>query len=96
MSKAPPLTSYTDSIIINCNRQQSIEVAADADASNADFTNVVGEGVQLNVGDTVEVQSAFISEIGAGSDTIEIQGRRILDYKNNPILYTPKQMTLKI
>ncbi len=95
MSKAPPLTSYTDSIIINCNRQQSIEVAADADAPNSDFTNVVGEGVHLNVGDTVEVQSAFISEIGAGSDTIEIQGRRILDYKNNPILYTPRQMTLK-
>ena len=38
------------------------------------FTNELGTGIQLNVGDKVSVQGAYISEVGAGSDTIELKG----------------------
>ncbi len=65
---------YTDLTIIDCNRQHSVQALSGNDENPALFTNELGQGIQLNVGDKVSIQGAYISEIGAGSDTVEIKG----------------------
>lgn len=64
---------YTDLKIIDCNRQHSIQVKSGNSENNALFTNELG-AIELDVGDKVSVQGAYISEIGAGADTIELKG----------------------
>ena len=71
----PPVNEYVDLQIIDCNRQHSVQAKSGNDSNPALFTNELGEGITLNVGDRVAVQGAYISEIGAGADTIELKGR---------------------
>lgn len=76
---------YTDTTILDCNRQHSIQAISGNEENTALFTNELGRGIQLEVGDKVSVQNAYISEIGAGSDTIELKGesfgkRRTIKY----------------
>ncbi len=71
----PPLNEYVDLQIIDCNRQHSVQAKSGNDTNPALFTNELGQGITLNVGDRVAVQGAYISEIGAGADTIELKGR---------------------
>ena len=68
---------YTDLKIIDCNRQHSIQVKSGNSENTALFTNELGRGIQLDVGDKVSVQGAYISEVGAGADTIEFKGEKI-------------------
>ena len=65
---------YTDLTILDCNRQHSIQSKSGNTENSALFTNELGRGITLNVGDRVSVQNAYISEVGAGSDTIEFKG----------------------
>jgi len=65
---------YTDLTILDCNRQHSIQAISGNDNNTALFTNELGRGIELDVGDKVSVQGAYISDIGAGSDTIELKG----------------------
>jgi hypothetical protein len=65
---------YTDLTILDCNRQHSIQAISGNDDNTALFTNELGRGIELNVGDKVSVQGAYVSDIGAGSDTIELKG----------------------
>ena len=87
-------TEYTDIKIIDCNRQHSIQARSGNYTNPALFTNELGRGLKLNVGDKVSVKSSFISEIGAGSDTIEFKGeatgkqRSITYTKETPNYYT--------
>ena len=71
----PQVNSYVDLQIIDCNRQHSVQAKSGNDNNPALFTNELGEGITLEVGDRVAVQGAYISEIGAGADTIELNGR---------------------
>lgn len=71
----PPVNEYVDLQIIDCNRQHSVQAKSGNDSNPALFTNELGQGITLNVGDRVAVQGAYISEIGAGADTIELSGR---------------------
>jgi hypothetical protein len=71
----PPLNEYVDLQIIDCNRQHSVQAKSGNDSNPAIFTNELGTGITLDVGDRVAVQGAYISEIGAGSNTIELNGR---------------------
>ena len=71
----PQVNSYVDLQIIDCNRQHSVQAKSGNDNNPALFTNELGQGITLEVGDRVAVQGAYISEIGAGSDTIELNGR---------------------
>ena len=76
---------YTDTTILDCNRQHSVQAISGNDENTALFTNELGRGVKLDVGDKVSIQGAYISEIGAGSDTIELKGetfgkRRTIKY----------------
>ena len=73
----PPTNSYVDLQIIDCNRQHSIQARSGNNQNPALFTNELGEGIQLEVGDRVSVQGAYISEIGAGQDTIELKGKSL-------------------
>ena len=78
---------YTNLTIIDCNRQHSIQSISGNDENTALFTNELGNGgIQLKVGDTISVQGAYISEIGAGADTIEFKGEN--SGKTRTITYT--------
>jgi hypothetical protein len=68
---------YTDLTILDCNRQHSIQKKSGNTENSALFTNELGRGITLNVGDKVSVQNAYISEVGAGSDTIEFKGESL-------------------
>ena len=69
----PPVNQYVDLQIIDCNRQHSVQAKSGNDNNPALFTNELGQGITLDVGDRVAVQGAYISEIGAGANTIEIK-----------------------
>ena len=68
---------YVDTAIVECSRLSSIDSRSGNNENNAIFTNQLGSGIQLSVGDTVSVQTAMISEIGAGSETIELKGKSL-------------------
>lgn len=69
--------SYVQNQLIECSRLSSIEHQSGNDTNNAIFTNKIGSGIQLNVGDTLSVHAAMISEVGAGSETIELKGKSL-------------------
>ena len=74
--------SFTNLSILECNRLSSEEAKTNNNENPALFTNKLGTGVNLNVGDTIEVSSAFISEQGAGDEnTIEFKGIDLQDTK---------------
>lgn len=67
-------TEYTDLKIVDCNRLHSIQARSGNDSNKALFTNELGKGIKLKVGDRVSVKGAYISEVGAGADTVELKG----------------------
>jgi hypothetical protein len=69
--------SYVQNQLLECSRLSSIEHQSGNDTNNAIFTNKLGNGIQLNVGDTLSVHSAMVSEVGAGSETIELKGKSL-------------------
>ena len=73
-----------DTTIVECNRRNSIDNALLTQKNPALYTNEIGSGVKLNVGDEVSVAGVYISEIGAGADTIELKGDTLLDYRGRP------------
>ena len=68
------MSEYADIKLIECNRQQSIQGTSGNDTQPAQFTCRLGNTIQLKAGDTVEVMNAFVSEDGAGGETIELKG----------------------
>ena len=77
------MTSYQKTILLDCNRKNSLEYDASVlSDSKSIFTNRLGDGLKLNVGDQVSVQSAYVSSIGAGGEVIEFTG------KNTGLKYT--------
>tara|TARA_R110000796_G_scaffold157573_2_gene274237 strand:+ start:91 stop:2922 length:2832 start_codon:yes stop_codon:yes gene_type:complete len=68
---------YTDLTIVDCNRQHSVQAISGNDENPALYTNELGRGIKLDVGDKVSIQGAYISEIGAGSDTVEFKGESL-------------------
>jgi hypothetical protein len=68
--------SYTDTILLDANRQASEEYkGGNLDQNESVYTNKMGVGVKLNSGDKVSVHSGYISRRGAGADTIELAGK---------------------
>ncbi len=70
---------YSQTILLDCNRRQSVEFSASnlAQTNNALFTNQVSSGITLDIGDQVSIQSAHISQRGAGGDIIEFAGKNL-------------------
>jgi hypothetical protein len=90
------MSEYADIKLIECNRQQSIQGTSGNDTQPAQFTCRLGNTIQLKAGDTVEVLNAFVSEDGAGGDTIELKGESIKDGFGNPIKQTYENTRLEI
>ena len=68
------MEQYSDTQLLECNRRSSVEFQAGNFSNNAIFTNKLDAGVRLNVGDTINMQTAIVSDLGAGNDTIELKG----------------------
>jgi len=74
------MSEYTDTILLECNRKQSPEFLSKIEAGNpAHWTNNVGDGVKLDIGDQISVHSAYMSAIGNEAATIEIKGQDARD-----------------
>jgi len=71
------MSAYTDTTLLNCNRSASVQ-AKSVPINNTNpalFTNTLQQSVDLDVGDKISIERAFISEVGAGnSSTIEFKG----------------------
>ena len=74
MSNQPQTESYVDVKLLECSRRSSVEYLSGNNENNAIFTNKLDSGIQLDVGDTINVHSVIVSERGAGNDTIELKG----------------------
>jgi hypothetical protein len=72
-------TPYTQTILLDANRLSSEEFSASnlADSNPSVFTNKVSNGITLDIGDQVSIQSAHIAQRGAGADVIEMKGRNL-------------------
>ena len=73
---------YTDTVLLECNRKSAPDYLAGGDKENSHWTNTLGNGVKLEVGDTIQVDSSYISAIGNEASTIEVKGREY-EYVNN-------------
>ena len=72
----PNYIDYVDTTLIECSRLQSSNRDIYEPGSNgAIFQNDQSPGIQINEGDKISMQSAFVSEVGAGSETIEFTGK---------------------
>lgn len=58
--------------LIDCNAKQSSQFLGGNTNSPALFTNKLGSGIKVEAGDKVSVHNAFISEIGADAQAIQI------------------------
>src|SRR5210317_1057487 len=92
MSQPPQPFPYSQTILLDCNRRQSVEFSASnlANTNQAIFTNQISSGITLDIGDQVSIQSAHISQRGAGGSIIEFAGKT-LGTKN--ISYTEQNNT---
>lgn len=79
---------YTDTIILDCNRNSSIEAQSGNNDNPAIFTCKQGAGIKLNRGDKVSIHSAFINEIGNTDGTIDVKGQSIKDTRGEEVKYT--------
>tara|TARA_R110002153_G_scaffold57593_3_gene158262 strand:+ start:1185 stop:4367 length:3183 start_codon:yes stop_codon:yes gene_type:complete len=76
------MSGFNETMILECNRLASEEGKTGNNENNALFSNKIGSGIKVNAGDSVSVYSAFISERGAGGDTIQFNGTILKDLKN--------------
>jgi len=70
-------SGYNKTTIIACDRSQSEEALNNNNVNPAQWTNQIGTGLHLKVGDQVSVQSTFVSELGAQAGQIEIKGESV-------------------
>lgn len=90
-------SSYVDTILIEANRKSSPEYLASfaGNASNPSaWTNSVGSGIKLGIGDKISIHSAYISEIGNESSTIEIKGKQATNNTGVGQRYTSEHCVL--
>ena len=67
---------YTQTILLDANRLSSEEYSASnlAQTDTAIFTNKVSNGITIDIGDQVSIQSAHIAQRGAGGSVIQMDG----------------------
>jgi len=70
--------SFQNIQLLDCNRTQSNQAESNDDSNYSIWTNRLGKTIELNVGDTVELQSAFINQRGcADPNSIEFRGESL-------------------
>ena len=71
------MSTFADITLLECNRKESVEVNTDG-IENSIFTNRMGDVVQLEAGDTIELKSGFINQRGcANPSSIEFKGEEL-------------------
>lgn len=67
---------YTQTILLDANRLSSEEYSASnlAQTDTAIFTNKVSNGITIDIGDQVSIESAHIAQRGAGNSVIQMDG----------------------
>ena len=67
---------YTQTILLDANRLSSEEYSASnlAQTDTAIFTNKVSNGITIDIGDQVSIESAHIAQRGAGGSVIQMDG----------------------
>ncbi len=82
------MTSYVDTILIDCNRKGSEEYKIKKGINEpAIFTCKQGAGIKLNPGDEVSLHSAYINERG-NEDNMEFSGKIPKDTNTYELEYT--------
>lgn len=76
----PQIVNNTNVMLIDCNRISSEEGKTNNNNNQAIFTNNISDGLKLDTGDKVSVHSAYINELGCGSQTLETTGKIIGDF----------------
>jgi hypothetical protein len=71
------MSGYNKTTIIDCARSQSEEAIARNNENPSQWTNRVGTGLHLKVGDQITVHSSYVSELGCQSGQIQIKGEKI-------------------
>ena len=79
--------SFVNVKILEANRLSSEEVKGGNNTNKALWTNKLGSGVHVAIGDQIQVQSSFIGERGAGSEVIAFTGKPIDDSASYTISY---------
>lgn len=76
---------YNDITLIECNRGQSIEGQSNNNQKNGQFTCRLGEALDLEPGDQVAIENAFVSSLGCGGQNIQFKGEPLLDKNGNQV-----------
>ena len=79
------MSGFNETMILECNRLASEEGKTGNNENTALFTNKVGSGIKVNAGDTISVYNSFISEKGAGGETIQFNGNVLKDLRGNAL-----------
>ncbi len=78
------MSEFNDITLLECNRKQSIQAETD-DIEYGIYTNRMGSVVELDVGDTIELKSAFVNQRGcANPSSLEFKGNDVgvsIDYE---------------
>ena len=80
VSTAFPPEEATGTIVLECNRLNSVEVntLGETDEQRSIWTNALGSGVKIYPGDEISIHSAYINQQGGGTDAIEFNGKQHL------------------
>ena len=71
------MSGLTRTTLIECPRSQSDEGLAHNNQNPSQWTNRAGDGINLKPGDTIQVHSSYVSEIGAEAGKIQIKGQSL-------------------
>ncbi len=88
------MSSFTNVKILEANRLSSTEAKSGNNTNTAQWTNKLGSGVKISVGDQITVQSSFIGERGAGDKVIELSGDQINASKTISFLNASEENTI--
>jgi len=76
---------YSDITLVECNRGQSIEGQSNNHQNNGQFTCRLGEALDLDAGDEITIENAFVSSLGCGGQNIQFKGEPLLDINGNQV-----------
>ncbi len=69
------MSEFANTTLLECTRNQSNQGESDDSNNYSLWTNRMGRTINLNIGDTLEVKSAYINQRGSASpDSIEFKG----------------------
>jgi hypothetical protein len=82
MSNTTP--PYTENIILECNRSESVESKAGFNENFSQWTNNFNDVLHLQPGDKINIEKSFMSNLGCGQQekSIEIKGTTLDKYKD--------------